>query len=115
MGSEVSPAVAGRKGSRSKDRRSLSDLRKRRSLSRGRRSLSRGRVTDSRSRRRRNRSRTPIKRAGIGATGRRRKKNKKKKRRRGGGGLRRVDKARLEDMKEENEEMRAKLLEKRKK
>merc|ERR1711874_278308 len=35
--SEVSHAVAGRKGSRSKDRRSLSDLRKRRSLSRGRR------------------------------------------------------------------------------
>lgn len=114
--SEVSRGAVGRKRSKSKDRRSLSDLRKRRSRSRARRSLSRGRVTDSRSRRRRNRSKTPLTRAGVGTTGGRRKKNKKKKRRRGGGGeLRRMDKVRLEDMKEENEEMRAKLLAKRKK
>merc|ERR550519_1345917 len=96
-----------RRNSKSKDRRSLSDLRRKRSLSKGR--------SASRNRRRRNRSRTPIRRAGDrrGNGGRGRRKKRKKKRKRGD--LRRADKLRLEDMKEENEEMQAKLLEKRKK
>jgi len=103
-----------RRNSKSKDRRSLSDLRKKRSISKGGRSLSKGR-NNSRNRRLRNRSRTPLKRAGDrrGNAGRGRRKKKKRKRKRGD--LSRNDKLRLEDMKEENEEMQAKLQEKRKK